>query len=143
MAKLTLTDLASLTNQTTAINSINDNNTRIEIALEKTLSRDGTTPNTMGSSLDMNSNHIINLPAPGTDLEPLRLIDFNSQLAVHGANLVTPGTTTNNALVKWSSSTGLSVANSGILTDSAGTSLTIPVGLSVPTITSDTTYTGK
>ena len=55
MAKLTLADLASLTNQTSAIALINANNALIETALENTLSRDGTTPNTMGADLDMNS----------------------------------------------------------------------------------------
>lgn len=64
MAKLTLADLASLANQVTAINTINANSALIETALENTLSRDGTSPNTMGADLDMNSNRVINLPDP-------------------------------------------------------------------------------
>ncbi len=64
MPKLSLTDLASLSNETTAINTINANHALIETALENTLSRDGTSPNTMSASLDMNSNFITNLPAP-------------------------------------------------------------------------------
>lgn len=58
MAKLTLTDIASGYLSVTVINA---NNTLIENALENTLSRDGTTPNTMGAALDMNSNKITNL----------------------------------------------------------------------------------
>jgi hypothetical protein len=70
MAKLTLTDLASLENDDTAIAAINANNAAIETALENTLSRDGTTPNTMSASLDMNGQTIVNLPTPITDTEP-------------------------------------------------------------------------
>ena len=61
MAKLTLTDLASLTNDPSATTTINNNNTAIETALENTLSRDGTTPNTMSADLDINTHHILNL----------------------------------------------------------------------------------
>lgn len=90
MAKLTLDDLASLQNETTAIDTINDNNAAIETALENTLSRDGTSPNSMGATLDMNSNRIINLPEPLSNTEPLRVID-----AVDLAGLtVTPETAT-------------------------------------------------
>ena len=76
MAKLTLADLVSLANQTTAITTINANHTLIENALENTLSRDGTSPNAMGASLDMNSNRILNLPFPSADTEPLRKGDL-------------------------------------------------------------------
>lgn len=58
MAKLTLTDISSGYALTTTVNA---NNALIETALENTLSRDGTTPNTMGAALDMNSNKINNL----------------------------------------------------------------------------------
>lgn len=61
MAKLTTSDLTSLTNQTSAITTINANMTLIETAVENTLSRDGTSPNAMGADLDMNSNDILNL----------------------------------------------------------------------------------
>ncbi len=64
MAKLNLSDLANLNNQATAVSTINANNTAIETALENTLSRDGTSPNSMSAQLDMNSNKIINLAGP-------------------------------------------------------------------------------
>jgi hypothetical protein len=76
MAKLTLTDLASLANQQSAINQINTNSEAIEEALEKTLSRDGTSPNEMEADLDMNSNRILNLPEAVDDTEPVRLGDL-------------------------------------------------------------------
>lgn len=63
MAKLTLTDLASLANATTAINAINANSALIETAMENTLSRDGTSPNTMSANIDMNSNDLLNVDA--------------------------------------------------------------------------------
>lgn len=94
MAKLVLADLVNLQNEPTAVGTINANSALIEAALEKTLSRDGTSPNTMGATLDMNANHIINLPPAGSLLEPLRyqdLLDFTGgeftnlfQLDVHG-----------------------------------------------------------
>lgn len=80
MAKLTLTDLSSLTNQTTAINQLNNNFTAIEQAIEKTLSRDGTSPNTMTASLDMNNQRILNLPQPVNPSEPARYGDLTGVL---------------------------------------------------------------
>lgn len=76
MAKLTLADLASLQNETSAMATINANNALIETALENTLSRDGTAPNQMEASLDMNSQRILNLPTPLLPTEPARLIDL-------------------------------------------------------------------
>ena len=64
MAKLTLTDLSSSTLDPGVVSAINANSAATETALENTLSRDGTSPNTMAAQLDMNSNSIINLPAP-------------------------------------------------------------------------------
>jgi hypothetical protein len=61
MAKITLTDVASGYLSTTTFNA---NNTLLEAAIENTLSRDGTAPNTMSADLDMNSNQISNLPTP-------------------------------------------------------------------------------
>lgn len=81
MSKLVLSDLANLENQSTAVAAINANSALTESALENTLSRDGTSPNQMGANLDMNSNHILNLPAPLTEQEPLRLTDLEAFLA--------------------------------------------------------------
>lgn len=64
MAKLALTDITSAINTDSSEAAINANNALLETALENTLSRDGTSPNTMSASLDMNSNFITNLPAP-------------------------------------------------------------------------------
>lgn len=76
MSKISLTNITNLQNESTAVAAMNVNSSVIQTAMENTLSRDGTTPNTMASSLDMNSNTIINLPAPATSTEPVRLADL-------------------------------------------------------------------
>lgn len=78
MAKLTLVDVTNLNNQASAVTTINVNSQATEDALENTLSRDGTSPNTMEADLDMNSNRILNLAAPETDNEPVRLVDLTT-----------------------------------------------------------------
>ena len=75
MAKLTLTDILGQYASTT---ELNNNFALIEAALENTLSRDGTSPNTMSADLDLNSNRITNLPKPVNGTEPVRLIDQQS-----------------------------------------------------------------
>ena len=68
MAKLTLSDVSNLLgNPTSAQNTINNNSTLIEQALENTLSRDGRTPNQMGADLDMNNNDILNVGIVDTE----------------------------------------------------------------------------
>ena len=73
MAKLTLDDLLA-----GSIAKINSNFTIIKnIINDKILWRDNPAgePNQMLTSLDMNTNRILNLPAPSTDHEPVRRID--------------------------------------------------------------------
>lgn len=60
MAKLTL---SNITSGYLPITTVNANWDLIETALENTLSRDGTSPNTMGANLDMNSYDILNVDA--------------------------------------------------------------------------------
>ena len=95
MAKLTLTDLANLNNETSAVNTINTNNDSVETAIENTLSRDGTSPNTMSADLDMNSNQILNLPAPSADTDVVRKTELDSAVADIEAGIVTDGSVTN------------------------------------------------
>ena len=72
MAKINLNDLSSLTNEQSALSSINNNYATIETEADKFLSRDGESPNQMEADLDMNSNNILNLPFPAGLLEPAR-----------------------------------------------------------------------
>jgi hypothetical protein len=85
MAKIVLNNLNNLNNQHSATNTINNNNDAIETAFLNTLSRDGTTPNEMLADLDMNSNRILNLPAPVGDTEPVRKIDLETVSGGSGA----------------------------------------------------------
>lgn len=82
MTKVTLNDLDNLENQASAVSLLNANNATIETAFDNTLSRDGTTPNTMGANLDMNSNQILNLPAPATATSPVRLQDVTGTATI-------------------------------------------------------------
>lgn len=74
MAKITLNDISAGYGSTTVINA---NNAAIEAAMENTLSRDGTGPNTMLANLDMNSNRITNLGAPTSVNDAVRLGDLD------------------------------------------------------------------
>lgn len=106
MAKLTLTDEASGYQTTTQRNA---NYTAIEAAIENTLSRDGSSPNSMLANLDMNSNQLINLGSPQYNTSAARYIDIVDATAL---DVTTPSQsgnagrvlrTTGSALV-WSSS---------------------------------------
>lgn len=98
MAKLTLSDINNLQNESTVVTTLTQNNDATEAAMEKTLSRDGTAPNFMQASLDMNNNTIINLPDALTEQEPatysqlLSHIDALENGAVIDASYVTLGT---------------------------------------------------
>lgn len=68
--------LVNLNNPASAVATMNANWLAAQTAIENTLSRDGTSPNAMGSQLDMNGNRILNLPAPSSLTDPVRLADL-------------------------------------------------------------------
>lgn len=137
MAKVTLTDLSSLTNQTSAITIINQNMDDIAAAIENTLSRDGTSPNEMESDLDMNDNRILNLPEPLTDTEPLRLGDVD--LTVNGALYLSGTSSTSNSV--GSGSKTWTTQSSRLFT--TGQYVTITTGSTSPMMYGQvTSYTG-
>lgn len=68
MSKLNLNDITSGFGSKALHNT---NNGLIEDAIENTLSRDGTTPNSMEADLDMNSHSILNLPTATQATEPV------------------------------------------------------------------------
>src|SRR5258705_8187157 len=82
MAKLTLTDVGNLQNESTVITALKSNNNVTEIAMENTLSRDGLAPNQMLSNLDMNNYKVINLPDALTDQEPVTFSQLNAAKTV-------------------------------------------------------------
>lgn len=84
MAKITLADLGVL--NTSAVATINANSASIETAIENTLSRDGTSPNQMESSLDMNSFSILNLPDGVSSSSPVTVSQMETAVG-HSAGL--------------------------------------------------------
>lgn len=99
MAKLTLNDIADLQNENSAVTAINYNNSLIEDAVEKTLTRTGTSPNSMSTNLDMNSFRIINLPEPTSSNEPARLIDIPNSVTYAGSAAESAATATEQAAI--------------------------------------------
>lgn len=84
MPKLELTDPVSLENEASAVALITANNALIEAAMEKTLTRDGTSPNQIEADLDMNSYRILNLPEPVDPTEPVRKQELDDILLLNG-----------------------------------------------------------
>ena len=62
--KVSTTTLSSLANETSFLSALNDNITNLADAIDLLISRDGTSPNTLTASIDMNSNRIVNLATP-------------------------------------------------------------------------------
>lgn len=100
MAKIILDDLANLQNQQTACATINSNNAILETAIDNTLSRDGQAPNQMEANIDMDSNRVLNLPAPLSVDEPLRLQDLADFNDLGVINAMPAGGTTGQVLAK-------------------------------------------
>ena len=92
MAKVTLDDLTSLANETSVIATINENNDLVTTAIDNSLSRYGTSPNAMEADLDMNGNNLLNLPAPSTETEPVRVADMAEYIEqINGTSTLLPG----------------------------------------------------
>lgn len=87
MAKLTLADVTAGYLSATTYNA---NNALIEAALENTLSRDGTSPNTMTANLDLNSNKVVNLADGTNNQDACTVAQLNN--AVLGTPVVTAST---------------------------------------------------
>ena len=96
MSKITLTDIVNLQNETTAVNAMNTNSAIIELALDNTVSRDGTSPNVMNSDFDMNSHRILNLPAPIYPNDVVRLQDTSTAIG----NILTAHSVSNDKLAQ-------------------------------------------
>lgn len=129
MSKITLNPVGSLIDTTTAATTINTNSVTVQNAIDNTLSRDGTSPNQMNASFDMNSHNIINVsdgifPADAANVRQL------SQIATVAGNMPVGGLTSQ-VLAKasnttydtvWATPTAIVGSNffGGILTPSPG-----------------------
>lgn len=99
----TLSDITSLTNSSN-INVINQNWDAIQEAFDNTISRDGSTPNTMAVDLDLNGNDLLNvgtIDVGGLTVGGQQVTDMSSVPEWRGA-WVTTTSYTKNDLVKQS-----------------------------------------
>lgn len=84
--KLTLTQLTSLANETTAITQINNNSDAIEAIIDLLVSRDGTAPNTWIAPQDINSQRLLNLVDASTAQEPITKSQLDSASSLNSSN---------------------------------------------------------
>lgn len=122
MSKVILNSVGSLIDDTTAVTTINNNFAAIMTAMDNTLSLNGTIPNQMQNSLDMNSKQIVNLPNPATTTSPLRLQDLNTFIGGGTITNIPSGGTTNQILGK----------NSNVNYDVGWRNAVSSVGLALP-----------
>lgn len=108
--KVNYSPLASLTNQTSAINTINSNFAAVQTAMEKTLSRDGTSPNTMSASIDMNSHTVYNISTPVSDTQAAtkKYVD-DVLINISGSGFVGPGSVSSGSIAVFNGTTGQAV----------------------------------
>lgn len=148
MTKITLNNVGSLIDSTTAQTTINNNFATIQAASDNNLSRDGTAPNTMGADLDMNSKQILNLPQPVTANSALRLSDLNSFTGGGTVTNIPSGGTTGQVLAKvdntnynvaWTSESAELTAGTNIVL--TGTTPTTISTTTTPTFTTVNTAT--
>src|SRR5262245_54743837 len=92
MSKVTLNDITS---GYAAPSLYNENNNRLEEALENTLSRDGTLPNSMEAELDMDGRKVVNLGPPEALSDAARLQDVMDNVTSI-TNITAPSQTGNN-----------------------------------------------
>jgi hypothetical protein len=121
--KINLNNLTNLQNEQSAVNIINNNNDALETWSDTVLSTDGSTPNVMNAQLDMNSNHIINLPIPVVDTEPVRLIDIANITSPSTGNVTSIASPVGGELTQYSGSSGTIVTdygNTGLVKTTAG-----------------------
>lgn len=140
MTKITLNNVGSLIDATTAASTINANFGVIRTAFDNTFSRDGTTPNQMFAPIDMNSNSIVNLPSPVATTSPLRLQDLNTFIGGGTITNIPAGGTTNQVLGKTSNTSYLV----GWLNSVTSVGLALPSDLTVTNspVTTTGTLTG-
>lgn len=138
MTKVNLPQVGNIIDVTTAATTINNNFATLQTAIDNTLSRDGTQPNTMGANIDMDSHRILNLPAPGDMSEPARLQDLQEATLGTQAVLVynAPQTLTNEEKAQvqtnigidtsYSTSAGYTIKGNSTSTSAATADISIP-----------------
>lgn len=121
--KVSLTTLSTLRNDSSAVSAINNNFTTIADQLDLLLSRDGESPNTMTSTLDMNSNRLVNLPAPVDNNDAARKIDLSSDAQSLSASVAAAAASATSASTSASTAT-TQASNASTSATNAATSAT-------------------
>lgn len=121
MTNLILSSIGSLQETTNAQNTLNANNAQIVTALAQSVPITGTA---MAGNIDMNSNRILNLPAPSGLDDPVRLVDLQAASASGGGNVTVTGGT--GIVVSGVNSFTVSLATTSTSTGTFGTTTTIP-----------------
>lgn len=126
MAKLVLNDIVNTYN----LALINSNFTKIENEFQnKVLYRDNPTgePNQMQSNLDMNSNRILNLPAPTSPGEPARIQDVLD-------NVITYPSIYDEGVLKTTSAKTINFVGTNVTAGASGFDATVTVTSDLPTL---------
>jgi len=137
MTSLTLNNVVDLQSTTTAESTINSNNAAIVTAVQGSVAKTG---DQMTGSLDLNSNRIINLPAPIGVSEPLRLADANTLNGGGTINALPAGGTTGQVLAK-TSNTSFAVAWDSVSSLAGGQALSSANDTNVTLVLSGTPTT--
>jgi hypothetical protein len=128
MAKLTLASIAA---DYSSKATINNNWDLIEAAIENTLSRDGTAPNTMSGDIDMNSNSIKNLADPVDDGDPISLGYANANLSSAAASASAAAAASSETAAAASAAAALVSENNAAASEAAAALVPDPTGQTV------------
>lgn len=141
MSKITLNNLSNLQNESSAVNIINNNNDVLEAAVENTISRDGTAPNTMGAELDMNNNRVINLPPPVSPTEPIRVADLEAVIIPSPlpGNVTGPSSAIGGNIAVFQGTTGKAITDSGVDIQDIEDEINLKANTNDPTFTTKIT----
>src|SRR6266853_104892 len=134
---ITLNNVATFQNDTTAVNVVNNNNAAITTAFIDTLSRSGVSPNPMLSTLDMNNNQIVNLPFPTTLNSPARLADVTN---AQNISIISATTGTSGHVVPFLDGTNTWSAPQTFNAFGIGTTTGLTLGVSTGVVTSGSSY---
>lgn len=102
----------TLTGQYASVAALNANFALLADEFDKVVYRTGLAPNFWQASQDANSNRLINLPAPTSNTEPIRVADAVEITDGH------PSVTTDKAIARYIGSAGL-LGNSGVIISEA------------------------
>lgn len=123
MSKVTLANVATFQNDSSAVATVNANSAAISTAMDNTLSRDGTSPNQMNAPIDMNGNSVLNLPAPVNPNDPVRFQDLGNAPTSASAAAASAAAAAASAVTSGSSATAAAVS-AGSASTSATTATT-------------------